>query len=244
VLQLAVNGDSISSYAEKLVELVARKTSRTAALSTFADSLSQIVNERFAKPIGTVGERWTPSYYTGSNIGNWLCDQLRERYQTNVALVNAGGIRAGFDTGPVTVLDVLEALPFENAITVFNATGYDILKIATEQARAQGEHKHGVLEMSGMDITYRVRGTSAEPTDVKIAGKPICPDSIYRVVTIDYVSVSQPDRYLGFQPRNQENTGEMISDFAIDAIRKSASALKADPEPRLREDISTDEETR
>lgn len=235
VLELTVEGDSVSSYDGRLVELEYREQTPRTALASFADSLDIEIHARYGQVIGELAEAWKPGYYTGSNVGNWICDRLRESYHADVALVNAGGIRAALQAGPVTMLDVLGLLPFENAVTTFEATGADLLLTATEQARAQGLEKHGALEMSGLTVTYRRKGESVEVVDAKINGVAIDPAKTYRVVTIDYVSVSQADRYLGFVPKNQETTNLMLSDFVMNEIITTKVAIRADSAPRLQE---------
>ncbi len=235
VLELTVDADSVSSYSGRLVELELSAQTPHTALAAFADSLDTVIHARYGQVIGELAEDWTPGYYTGSNVGNWICDRLRENYRADVALVNAGGIRTSLPTGPITTLDVLSLLPFENAVTTFEATGAELLLLAAEQARAQGLEKHGALEMSGLTVTYRKQGENVQVIEAKIRGGAIDPAKTYHVVTIDYVSVSQPDRYLGFVPKTQETTNLMLNEFVTNEIKNSKSAIRADATPRLQE---------
>ncbi len=233
VLELTVDDDSVSAYNGHLVELEYQERTPRTALAAFADSLDVQIHARYGQVIGELAEDWKPGYYNGSNVGNWICDRLRASYHADIALVNAGGIRTSLQAGPITMLDVLGLLPFENAVTTFDATGAELLLVATEQARAQGLEKHGALEMSGLTVTYRKQGENVEVIEAKIDGAAIDPAKTYRVVTIDYVSVSQPDRYLGFVPKNQETTNLMLSDFVMNEIKTTKAAIRADAVPRL-----------
>ena len=131
------------------------------------------------------------------------------------------------------MLDVLELLPFENAVTTFDATGAELLRTAREQAVAQGLEKHGALEMSGMTVSYRQQGADAKLVEARIGAAPIDSAKIYRVVTIDYVAVSQPERYLGFAPRGLETTTSLLSDVITEEIMAAKSPLRADSAQRL-----------
>jgi 2',3'-cyclic-nucleotide 2'-phosphodiesterase (5'-nucleotidase family) len=234
VLTLTVDGDSVKSYDGVLDELTLRGKTTT-PLTAFADSLDRSLQEKYGQMIGRLAERWVRSYYTGSNVGNWICDRLRERYNTDVALVNAGGIRADVNAGPVTMLDVLQVLPFVNSSVIFEATGADLLKFADAQARAQALHAHGVLEMSGLTITYAKHGDTVAITKVLVGGEKVIPDQTYKIASIDYVSVSQWNHYLSFEPRNVQPTGDLLSDVVADEIKKATGPIHAPSEARLLE---------
>jgi 2',3'-cyclic-nucleotide 2'-phosphodiesterase (5'-nucleotidase family) len=235
VLTLQIAGDSVASFTDSLVELTRPAEKINTPAAQLADSLETVVRATFGQVIGEIGERWVRGYYTGSNEGNWICDRLRERHQGDVALVNAGGIRADHDTGPITLLQVMEILPFSNSIVTFDVHGRDLLKTAEEQVRAQGAHKHGALEMSGLTVDYSLKNGQPVLVAAKVGGQIVDPDRVYRVVTIDYVAQSQWEEYLGFKPANVKATGELISDAIGEEIRLAKGPIQADSIPRLRE---------
>lgn len=235
MLDLWVDADSIVSYRDSLIALTVSATPAVTPVSTLADSLSAAIQKQYGQKIGEIAEPWKKSYYTGSNAGNWICDRLRERYKADVAFVNAGGIRTDINAGPVTMLQIVELLPFVNSIATFDATGSELLKTALEQARAQGLHKHGALEISGMKIRYKKTGDKVDLAGVTIGGKTVDPNRTYHVVTIDYVAVSQWDEYFTFKPRKLQTIGDLISDVIGDEIKKSSGPIHADPAPRIEE---------
>ena len=235
VLEVTVAGDTVSSYQGRLQELLYDERMTRTSLAAFADSMDVVIHARYGQVIGELAERWTPGYYSGSNVGNWICDRLRERYHADVAFVNSGGIRTSLESGPVTMLDIMGLLPFENFVSTFDATGEELMQTVTEQARAQGLEQHGALEMSGMSIGYRKQNGNIEIMQATVGDKPLTADQNYRIVTIDYVSVSQPDRYLGFTPRNQETTNSLLSEVIMEEIKSGKAPIRADATPRLRE---------
>jgi 2',3'-cyclic-nucleotide 2'-phosphodiesterase (5'-nucleotidase family) len=235
MLDLMVDGDSVSSYRDSLISLVVPEHPSRSPVSELADSLGTVIQTLYGQKIGELAENWTRGYYNGSNVGNWICDRLRERYKADVAFVNAGGIRSDLNAGPVTMLQIQEMLPFENSIVTFEATGRDLMKTAFEQARAQGLHKHGALEMSGMSVEFSKNGDNAMLDKILIDGKPISPDKNYRVVSIDYVAVSQYNEYLKFKPRKLDTSSDVISDVIGDEIRKCGGPIHADATPRIKE---------
>ncbi|MBU0509653.1 bifunctional metallophosphatase/5'-nucleotidase [bacterium] len=234
-LDLEVANDAIVKYDGRLIPLVESNAARQTFVGLFADSIMQAIRRQYGQVIGDLGQSWATSYHTGSNVGNWVCDRLRERYSSDVAFVNAGGIRADLPGGPITMLDVLEMLPFTNAVVTFSVKGSELLKTAGEQIRAQALHAHGALEMSGMTISYSSRIDGPELRNVRIGGHPLEASRTYRVVTIDYVAFAQWNRYLGFEPHDVEITGEQISTVIGEEIRRAPQPIVADNAPRLKE---------
>ncbi|RPH94306.1 bifunctional metallophosphatase/5'-nucleotidase, partial [candidate division KSB1 bacterium] len=235
VLRLRVAGDSVVSAKDTLLELMLPPNPPQSDASVLADSLELLIQTQYGKIIGDLEQAWKAGYYEGSNVGNWICDRLRERYRADVALVNAGGIRGSLNPGPVSKLDILELLPFTNNMVLFEAKGSDLFIFAAEQATAQGLHEHGALEMSGMTVDYSKTNETTKVVDVKINGKSVVPDKIYRIVSVDYVAQSQAERYLGFNPVDIQTTGDIISDVIMDEIANTKGPVRSDPNPRLRE---------
>jgi 2',3'-cyclic-nucleotide 2'-phosphodiesterase (5'-nucleotidase family) len=235
ILQLKIAADTVTSYDGKLIELVRPDKKITSPAALMADSLEVRIQAEYGQVIGEIGETWAKGYFDPSNVGNWICDLLKNRYKTDVAFVKGGGIRADLPAGPVTRLKIVEMLPFVNSVVMFDAKGEDLLTVALEQARAQGLHAHGCLEMSGMSVTWAKRDGKVEIRDVRIGGQPIDPTRNYRIATIDYVAQSQWGEYLKFQPKDVQATGDVISDVVTDAIRQSHSPLHADSTHRLQE---------
>jgi hypothetical protein len=120
-----------------------------------------------------------------------------------------------------------------NSVVVFEATGEELLRTARQQVRAQAVDEGEILQMSGMTIRYRVRKSVATVDDVTINGQLLEMDRLYTVAAHDYITESQPDRYLKFIPRNSYPTGQLFSDVIIEEIANSVSPLAADARPRL-----------
>lgn len=236
VLELTVTGDSVSEYRGQLIELAERSSHYDSPVADLADSLDAVIQKIYGEVLGYLSTPWKPSYHETSNVGNWITDRLHNRYQADVALVNSGGIRAGIEAGPITLLDVQQVLPFMNSIVTFDTRGSDLQRTALEQARAQGLRRHGALEMSGMIVYFELAGAddSVSVGEIRIGEQPIDTNRMYRVVTIDYVALGHEDRYLGFSPQNVTNTGDLISEVIADEIRNAKQPILADDVVRLR----------
>lgn len=84
-----------------------------------------------------------------SAMGNLVTDALRELSGADVAILNAGGIRAALSAGPITFGAAFEALPFENKVAVLRVSGRElktILRVAESGAM-------GYFPVAGLRLT-------------------------------------------------------------------------------------------
>ncbi|HEU4951429.1 MAG TPA: 5'-nucleotidase C-terminal domain-containing protein [Holophagaceae bacterium] len=124
-------------------------------------------------------------------MGFWMADLMREAAAkatgapVDAAITNSGGIRANFRPGPVTVGDVYEVMPFDNALVVVEMTGAELLRAVKQGIeRRQGEPESNLKAV--------VSGTPEQPacTVTFLDGTPIDPAKTYRVATTDYLAKS------------------------------------------------------
>ena len=62
-----------------------------------------------------------------TQIGNFYADAFRDYFNSDIAFINGGGIRAGFDVGNITYETLYKMAPFGNFGCVIEATGQQIL---------------------------------------------------------------------------------------------------------------------
>ena len=112
------------------------------------------------------------------------------------ALINAGGIRATIDEGPVTRGEVLTAFPFGNALVDVTTSG-ERLWAAFEGIIAgvnvdNGKAVTSFLQISrGLRIEYgpaATNNTANVLVSVTIGGKPLDKAAQYKFVTLDFVA--------------------------------------------------------
>lgn len=120
-----------------------------------------------------------------SELPNLVADLLREAARevtgrkADVGIINMGGVRNTLAKGPITMGNVYEVLPFENALCVLTFKG-DVLQRAMEEiARRNGE---------GMSGVKMLIGPKKELKRVEVNGKPIRPEATYTVATVDYLA--------------------------------------------------------
>ena len=125
------------------------------------------------------------SHRPESLLSNLVADVLREaaaevlKHPADVAVMNMGGIRGSLSEGTVTVEEVYEILPFENALCVLTMSGEVLNQLFANMAARGGEGLSGARLEIGKD------GRLLSAT---VAGRPVDDDKMYTVATIDYLS--------------------------------------------------------
>nr|WP_246066833.1 5'-nucleotidase C-terminal domain-containing protein [Paenibacillus koleovorans] len=160
-----------------------------------------------------------------SNVGNLIADSMLEKsksikgYESDVALVNGGGIRVQLAAGDITKKDLYSLLPFPNTLVVLNATGQQIRE-ALENGVSQVESGAGRFpQISGMSFSYDpAKPAGQRVTEVKVGGAPIDPNKTYKVATNDFIAVGG-DGYSMFAGGKPFNTGitmyELMEQYLI-----------------------------
>lgn len=92
-----------------------------------------------------------------STMSNWMCDILRRIGDADVAFVNRGGIRTTFpmegkSRRDITVSDIYEMFPFNNATYVYRITYEDLLRLFEFSLTESGESLFSC--MTGIDCRF------------------------------------------------------------------------------------------
>lgn len=158
-----------------------------------------------------------------SPLGNFLADAYlwaaRNLFdaKADIAFMNHGGVRINrMAAGPITRGMVYEVMPFDNQLVIVPVKG-DVLQQYIDRLAAEG----GGGGVSGLN--YRIAGKQA--VDVMIQGKPLDPDTIYRMVNSDY-AVDGGGGFRGFRDLKQQRTGYLQRDAIIDYCQWHAKEAK------------------
>lgn len=123
------------------------------------------------------------------SLGCLMADAVRAYAKTDVAIVNLGNVRfPSFSAGPFTVADCYRLDPFCNQITVFKATGRELLDFLNAVPAVD---RHGAPCVSGMRYTAMKPTATLQPMHITAAtladGTPIAPEAVYTVATNSYL---------------------------------------------------------
>ncbi|MBC7187734.1 MAG: bifunctional metallophosphatase/5'-nucleotidase [Calditrichaeota bacterium] len=220
-LDLQVAADSVVSFRGTLIPLLVDSVhTPNPRMVELVDGYQKRIEEDYGQVIGRLLTDWRGSRYGESNVGNFVADVMRKTVDADFATINSGGIRKNIKAGPLRKLDIVELLPFANTLVTFECTGKELLTFLEFNARNVALQRGGLMQVSGLTCTYQVVDSLVRVVNASVRGKPINPRATYRGVTVDFVIYGQAERYMGFEPKNPQNTGLMLSEVVIDYIKK------------------------
>jgi 2',3'-cyclic-nucleotide 2'-phosphodiesterase (5'-nucleotidase family) len=198
------------------------------AIAGMVDKYYRQIRERFAAVAGETKVNLVRNSRGESNVGNLICDAMREAAGSDVAFQNSGGIRANIPKGKITLEQVYSLLPFDNLLISMELTGSQILRILEKNAMGD----YGILQVSGLRVKYDLR----KPADERVvkaeaAGRPLASEGRYRVATNDFLAAGG-DAYSVF--RNGKNIcyGDSLRDLFA-AYLKKHSPVQPEVEGRI-----------
>lgn len=238
------NGRVISRDAEFVTPLEANVTPDPAIVNMLAPYRAELA-AAFDGKIGVV----TDVFPRGSNvervqevaIGNLVADALRERYGTQIAFTNGGGIRTplpssylpqdkslrrptpGYAAGPpydLVVGDVYSVEPFGNSVVTRTVTGAQLYAVLEHSVGAIPAASGRFAQISGFKFTYdAARPVGSRVVSVTLAdGTPILADSTtYTVATNNFMNAGG-DGYTMLAD-GQGATRELMADVLLEYIR-------------------------
>ncbi|KAF2761296.1 Metallo-dependent phosphatase [Pseudovirgaria hyperparasitica] len=134
-------------------------------------------------------------------LGDVMCDAMlayrrneSSDSSVNFALINAGGVRAPIDQGPITRGEILTAFPFGNAIVDLKLRGnalWDTLEgIVSGTNTANGAPVTSFFQVSaGIVVEYNPGNEPGKRlVRVTIGGKPLDKSAEYTLVTLDFLA--------------------------------------------------------
>jgi 2',3'-cyclic-nucleotide 2'-phosphodiesterase/3'-nucleotidase len=194
-------------------------------IAVYVSAVHQGVAPQVSRVLGQAARR------LGRNeLANLVTDAMRAAAHADVAITNPGGLRRDLEPGPITVGDVFELLPFENALVTMRMSGTELRAvIASRPEKAL---------LSGLRGSWNPQAPAdSQLVLVRAGGKPIEPDSIYAVVTNSFLDQGG-DGFKGFEAgRERVVSNRMLRDVvdeAITAETQAGRAIDPDSSPRLR----------
>ena len=163
-----------------------------------------------------------------TNLGDFIADVARGRLQSDVALVNGGGIRTNrtVPAGALTRRDVHELLPFTSVVVKLAMGGTD-LRRALERGLAQADRAAGgFLQVSGLRLVWDPRRSAGgRLVSVEVAGKPLAADATYTVAVPSYLFRGGDGftEFAGARVLVGEESGPGLADLVLDALSRQGT---------------------
>lgn len=166
--------------------------------------------------VGSTRARLVRDYRAESSLGSFVADVMRERSGAEIAVTNAGGLRADLPEGPVTRADVLDALPFVNSLVTLEMTGAQIREVLEQGLSLE----RGLIQVSGLRAVYDFeRPVGQRLLEATVGGVPLEARRAYRVATNSFLAQGG-DLYSTFlDAKTIADTSELLSDVVMDHFR-------------------------
>ena len=194
------NDDGVVTAAYGEPHLLDAGVTPDAAITARVAELAAPIEELKKKPVGDAvaaidGDR--DSCRLGEcSLGNLVADAMLDRVKgqgVTIAVQNGGGLRASIDGGQITMGEVLEVLPFQNALSTFELKGSDVVS-ALESGVSQVEEIKGRFpQVAGLRFAW---DETVEPLKGRIKQVQVMkdgewadidPEATYKLVSNDFM---------------------------------------------------------
>lgn len=155
--------------------------------------LAQVRDQMVGETLEGIATTRITHRFAENPMGNVIADATLEataRAGSVAAFVNAGGVRAGLDAGPVTYGHALSVQPFSNTLVQVEVTGAELMAALEQPMGHFPAEADGLLHPS-RGTSYQV-DTSLPPgqrvRQLHIGGKPVDLDATYRVTVPSFIA--------------------------------------------------------
>lgn len=245
-LQVTFDKDGVPTKWQGDTILMDSKVAPDAQAQELVQKLAGPLAELRARPVGTAavaldGDRLT-CRHGECTMGNLIADAMlaaAKEQGAQIAIQNGGGIRTSIPQGQISFGQVLEVLPFSNALATFKLTGAEVVEaLENGVARAENPQNEGTgrfPQVAGLRFTW----DASKPAGQRIAKVEVRQPNgtfaaidraaTYTVVTNDFMRKGG-DGYAVFRDkgRNAYDAGPNLEDVLAAYIRQTGTV-----EPRI-----------
>lgn len=216
-IRLALDGGKVVGHEVDLLKVWSDRLTPHAAVASRVAAYRAKVVDQVGPPVGRAARRFIRKYHFESPLGAFACDVMRAKAQSDVALFNAGGLRADLMEGPVDRERVLDAFPFPNDSVTLMLPGGALRSVLEQGCSLEA----GMVQASGLRATYDPRRPAGSRVlEVRVGDAPLDPERLYRVTTNSFLSEGG-DGYAGFLQGQVVGRDSVISELVLDHIRRA-----------------------
>ncbi|MCX5846947.1 MAG: bifunctional UDP-sugar hydrolase/5'-nucleotidase [Deltaproteobacteria bacterium] len=174
------------------------------------------IQKEFARVVGETSIDLVRHHQQESNVGNLVCDAMKETTNADIAFLNSGGIRTNIPRGKITMEQVFTLLPFDDALVTMNLTGEHILEILERSAKLE----RGILQVSGIKIRYDLsEPAGSRIKDAYVESRPLDRQKTYTVTTVDFLA-DGGDAFSTFKKGKNIVYGMALRDVFVSYLKK------------------------
>ncbi len=173
------------------------------------------------------------SCHIGEVLSNAL---LQGASDADMALLNAGGIRAGLSKGEVTLSDLIDVFPFDSKAVLIQMTGQQLIDYLSYALKSYSSTDRTNTFLQSAGLSYSFDAETRQPFNILIHGKPLQKNRIYTIVTASFLA-NGGDGFPAFKPiktfpqtlrgiLHQQLKKNPIPSFKNNIQKEEASTLK------------------
>ena len=214
-LKLTLRAKKLVSHEGELLKVWSDKLLPDPVVEAKIEHYKQQVAPQIGKVVGKSKTRLVRDYNAESSLGSFVADVMREVSGADIAIENAGGLRADLPEGLVTNGNVLDSLPFLNTLVVCEMTGVEIREVLEQGLSLE----RGLVQVSGLRATYDLsRPIRQRLVELQIGNRPAENQRAYRVATNSFLAQGG-DLYQTFLRTKQSDSTKSLSDVVIDYFK-------------------------
>jgi|WetSurMetagenome_2_1015567.scaffolds.fasta_scaffold01986_6 5'-nucleotidase / UDP-sugar diphosphatase len=189
-----------------------------ARVAGIVDRYNDQIKAEFARVIGETSVDLLRNSYEESNVGDLVCDALKEASGADIAFQNSGAIRVDLPKGKITLEQVYTLLPFDNTVVVMDLTGDQIKQILEQNAGFE----HRILQVSGLSVHYDLtKPPGSRAVSIQVGGNPLALSKSYRIAVNDFLAAGG-DRFPVFRGGKNITYGNSLRDIFTTYVEKNS----------------------
>jgi len=202
-------------------------------LQPYVDKVEALLSEEIGYADGMFWNRYQRRKETA--LGDLVADSVlwyMRNFNPDFAFINAGAIRADISEGPIKKKNVFDALPFDSTAVVLSLKGKDVASLFDYAAAVQpGE---GAFPQVSRGVHFTINRRTGRCEDIRINGRPIDSDKIYRIATNSYLA-SGGDGYKVFLDGfDRFNSSTPQRDVLVDYIKHLGGRIRPEIQGRIK----------
>jgi 5'-nucleotidase / UDP-sugar diphosphatase len=215
-LKLKLEGRRVVGHEGELLKVWTDENAPDPAIAALIASYRKRLEAQIGQVLGRSRTRLVRDYRAESSLGDFVSDVMREATGAEVAVQNAGGLRADIPEGTVTNGHVLDALPFLNTVVEVELTGAQLREVLEQGLTLE----RGLVQTSGLRGTYDLsRPAGRRLVSIEVGGRPLADARVYRVATNSFVAEGG-DLYATFLKTRARDSGRSLADVVMEALRR------------------------
>ncbi len=212
-VDLKIDDGKVTHWSGELIPITGA-IKEDSALSAKIKEASATLDQKLRTPIGTTEVALVPGFETGRkdvlSLGDLLARLMRDETKADIAFTNLGGVRSTIMPGPVSMLDILTALPFQNTVATIELTGEQVREVIGLNSSSESD-AGGKLHLAGVELKKKSTGT----VQTLIRGKPIESKKTYKIATNNFLARGGDGYTVLTRGKNSYDTGMTVNDLFV-----------------------------